>query len=94
MVKQILPHQGLHKLVPVDFTDHAPGVAKVCDVGGVLGQQVAHDLIDGVIPLLGQGVEHTAQDQPHVLLVIGYVEGQSILIRHGLQLLFKRMFIL
>ena len=76
------------------LTDHASGVAIICDVSRVFREQVANDLVYGVVPFLGQGLEHTPENLAHVLFVIGDVEGQGILIRHGLQLLFKRIFVL
>ena len=94
VVKKVLTNQCLHQLVPVDLADHAAGTPVVGDVGGVFCQQLSNNLVDGVVSLLGQGVKHTAQDHPHILLVVGYIEGQSILIRHGHQLLFKRIRVL
>ena len=47
--EQILTNQCLHQFVPVDFTNQAPGIIVVCDVGGVLSQQIADDLVDGVV---------------------------------------------
>ena len=90
VLKKVLAHQRLHQLVPVDLTDHASGVAIIRDVSRVFREQVANDLVYGVVPFLGQGLEHTPEDLAHVLFVIGDVEGQGILIRHGLQLLFQK----
>ena len=49
LLEQVLANQHLHQLVPVDLADHAPGVVVICDIGGIFGQQVADDLIDGII---------------------------------------------
>ena len=89
--EQVFPYQNLHQLVPVDLADAAAGIVVVGDVGGVFGQKIANDLVDGIITFLGQGIKHTPEDPAHVLLVIaGYCEFLSILIRHGLYLLEKR----
>lgn len=53
-----------------DLADHAPGIVVVGDVGGVLGEKVAHDLVDGVVALLAQSVVNGAKDSTHILLFI------------------------
>ena len=68
--EQIFPNQTLHQLVPVDLTDHAAGIVVVGDVGGVLGQQVAHDLIDGIVTFLRQGFIHTAENLSHIFIIV------------------------
>ena len=46
---QIILHQSLQQLVPIHLADEGAGGVVVGDVGGVLGQDVAHDLVDGVV---------------------------------------------
>ena len=85
---QIAANQLLKKLVPIQLADHTAGVVVIGDVGGILGQQVAHDLVHGVVALFLQGVEHRAQDPAHIVLVIaGDDKFLCILIRHGFDLL-------
>ena len=69
-VNQIFAHQNLHQLVPIDLTDHAPGTTIVGDIGGVLGEQIADDLIDGVVAFFVQGVEHTTEYGAHIVFVV------------------------
>ena len=85
---QIAPDQLLQKLVPIQLADHAAGVVIVGDIGRVLGQQVAHDLVDGVIALFLQSVEDGTKGTAHIILVVaGYDKFLCILIRHGVDLL-------
>ena len=60
---QILTHQLLQQLVPVHLADHGTGVVVVGDIGGILGQDIADDLIDGIIALLLQRLIHCGQDR-------------------------------
>ena len=85
-LEQILLDQDLHQLIPVDLADAAAGVVVIGDVGGVFGQKIADDLVDGIITFLGQGIKHTPEDPAHVLFVVaGYCEFQGIFSRHGIQ---------
>ena len=86
-VEQILADKHLHQLVPVDFADHAAGVVVIGDVGGILGQKIAYNLVDGVVALLRQGIKHAAENTAHIFFIIaGNCEFLRILIRHGLYL--------
>jgi hypothetical protein len=88
LLEQILANQRLHQLVPVNLADHAPGVVVIGDIGGVFGQKITYDLIDGVVTLLAQGIEHTPENSAHILFVVaGYGKLQGFTIRHGLSLL-------
>ena len=51
LVQQIILHQRLQQLVPVHLADEGAGVVVVGDIGGILGQDVTHDLVDGVVTL-------------------------------------------
>ena len=46
-MEQIVLDQSLQQLVPVNLADEGAGVVVVGDIGGVLGQDVTHDLVDG-----------------------------------------------
>lgn len=46
------PHQLLQKEQPVNLADHLTSVAMACDVRWVPGEQIAHDLVDGIVPPL------------------------------------------
>ena len=54
LLVQIPADQNLQQLVAVDFPDQGAGIVVVGDIGGVLGKDVAHDLVDGVISLFLQ----------------------------------------
>ena len=87
LFEQILANQHLHQLVPVDLTDHATGIVIIGDIGGILGQQVAHDLIDGIIALFLQSVEHGTQGAAHILFIIAGNGKLNGIFRHGFDLL-------
>ena len=53
-VKQIVAHQLGEQLVPVQTADHRSGVVVVGDVGGILREKIAYDLIDGIVTLFGE----------------------------------------
>ena len=48
-VRQMLFHQLLRQLVPIETADQRTGVVVVGDIGGVLGENIAHDLVDGIV---------------------------------------------
>ena len=80
---EILAYQNLHQLVTVDLADHGAGIFVIGDVGGVFGQKISDDLIDGVVAFLVQSVEHSAEYLAHTGLVIaGNCEFQGAFIRH------------
>ena len=89
--EQVFLNQNLHQLIPVDFADHAAGAAVVGDVGGILGEQIAHDLVDGIVTFFVQGIEHTPEYVPHVFFVAGDRKGLGFHSRHGLSLLVDKM---
>ena len=51
LFKQIALYQRAQKLVAVDLADQAAGIAVVGNVGGVLGEEVAYDLVDRIVTL-------------------------------------------
>jgi hypothetical protein len=84
---QIAADQLLQKLVPIQLADHAAGIVIVGDIGGVLGQQIAHDLIDGVVALFLQSVEHGPEGTAHILFIITGNGKLNGIFRHGFDLL-------
>ena len=56
LLAQIAFHQHLQQLIAVDLTDQGTGVVMICDVSGILGQNVTHDLIDRVIAFFLQSM--------------------------------------
>ena len=71
-LEKIFANQNLHQLVPVDLADHGTGIVVVGDVGGVLGQKVTYDLVDGVIAFLSQSFIHTPEGLAHISVISGY----------------------
>lgn len=59
LIKQIALDQLLEELVPVQLTNHGAGVVVICNIGGIFGQKVPYDLIDGVVTLFAEGVLKT-----------------------------------
>ena len=66
------------------------GGAVIGDVGGVFGEQITHDLVDGVVTFFVQGIEHTPEYLPHIVFLFGDLEFLGFHIRHGLSLLNDR----
>ena len=87
-VEQIALHQLLEQLVPVQLADHASGTVVIGDVGGVLGEKVAHNLVGGVIALLAQSVVNGAQDLTRgQLFTAGDRKLDGVVTRHLIDLL-------
>ena len=88
LIEKVLANQHLHQLVPIDLTDHGTGIVVIGDVGGIFSQQIANDLVNGVVAFLIQGIEHTTEKLAHILfIIVGDCKLEGILIRHGLSLL-------
>ena len=62
LLSQIPPHQHLQQLITVDLADECAGTHVVGDIGGVLRQDITHDLVDGVITLFLQCLIDGGQD--------------------------------
>ena len=84
---EIIAHQLLHQLVPVQLTDHAAGIVVVGDIGGIFCEQVADDLIDGIIAFFIQSIEYTTQNPAHIFLVIAGNRKLDGTLCHGFDLL-------
>ena len=81
--EQIVLHQILQQFVAVNLADHAAGIVVIGDIGGVFGEKITYDLVDGVVTFLTQGVEYTPEDAVHILFVVaGYCELNGVF-RHG-----------
>jgi len=65
----------LEKLIPVYAPNQAPGVIVGSDISGILGKNIAYNLVDGVISLLAQSVIYLRQNLPHLLLFI-FMDGK------------------
>ena len=77
-LEEIFANQNLHQLIPVDLADHAAGVVVVGDIGGILGEQIADNLVDGIITLFVESIEHTAEYPAHIVLIVaGYSKFDS-----------------
>ena len=69
-VCKVIPDQDLQKLVAVHLADQGAGLVMVGDIGGVLGEDVAHDLVDRVIALLLQRLVHGQHDPVDLRVLI------------------------
>ena len=59
---EIIAHQLLQQLISIQLTDEGAGVIEVGDIGGILGEDIAYDLVDGVVPFLLQRVIDLGED--------------------------------
>ena len=48
LLAEVAAHKRLQQLVAIQLADQRAGVVMVRDIGGVLRQDVAHDLVDGL----------------------------------------------
>ena len=62
LLSQISPNQNLQQLIPVNFADQSTGVVVVGDIGGIFGQDVTHNLVDGVITFFFQCLVYRGED--------------------------------
>ena len=67
---QVLAHQNLQQLVPVDLANQGAGAQMVGDIGGVFGEDVAHDLVDGIIALFLQCLIDSGQNVADLSILI------------------------
>ena len=67
---EIAFQQHLQQLIPVQLADQGAGAVVVGDVGGILAENIAHDLVDGVIALFLQGTVDGGQDGSDFLVLI------------------------
>ena len=69
-LSQIAEQQLLQQLVPVDAGDEAARAVVVGDIGGVLGENIADELVDGVVALYQQRVVYRRQNLLDLGLVV------------------------
>ena len=84
---EIIAHQLLHQFIPIQLVNHAAGIVVVGDIGGIFCEQIADDLIDGIIAFFIQSIEHTMQNPAHILLVITGNSKLDGILCHGIDLL-------
>ena len=53
---EIIAHQLLQQLISIQLANEGAGVIEVGDIGGILGENIAYNLVDGVVPFLLQRV--------------------------------------
>ena len=81
---QIILQEHLQKLVTVDVADHTAGVFVVCDIAGVFGENVSHDLANGIVALFFKGAVDLGEDLLHLTLVVGgYSELHRVSAEHN-----------
>ena len=66
----VVNEQLMHKLVTVDAADKSAGIIVVCDIRRVLRQNIAHELIYGVVALDFKRVLHGRQYFSHLCLAV------------------------
>lgn len=71
---QIAYHKLTQKLVPVETADKTAGIVVVCYIGGVLRENIADYLVDGVIALYNKRVIDGGQDFLGFRLIIDNIE--------------------
>jgi hypothetical protein len=82
-LEQIAVNQILEQLITVQLANHTSSVLVVSDVGGVFCQKITNNLVNGIITLFIQSIEHIPQNSPHIFLIIaGYCELYGIAFRH------------
>ena len=86
-VKQVTTYQLLKQLVPVQSTNIGTCIVVVGDIGGILCEQVANDLIDGIIAFFIQSIEYIPQNLTHILLVLTGNHKFNCTVRHEIDLL-------
>ena len=69
-VCQVISDQNLEQFIPVHLADQGPGLVMVGDIGGVLGEDVTHDLINRVIALFLQRLLHGQHDPVDLRVLI------------------------
>ena len=62
---EIIRQQLPQKRIPVHTADKAAGVIVIGDVSGVLGKNISHQLINGIVSLYLQRIINGGHDFPH-----------------------------
>jgi hypothetical protein len=87
-LKQIAVNQILEQLITVQLANHTSCIVVVSDVGGVFCQKITNNLVNGIITLFIQSIEHIPKNSSHILLIIaGDCKFNGTAFRHGNDLL-------
>ena len=80
LLQQIALQKYLKQFISVQPTDQGSGVVVVGDVSWILAEDVAHDLIDGVIPLFLERIVDRGQNHFDFLVLVDvYAEFTGII---------------
>ena len=72
LIEKIVPHKLLQEFVTIELTDEAASIIVIGDIGGVLGKNVADNLIDRVVALFCEGLIDLNQNLLHFLVAVVY----------------------
>ena len=82
-VEQIMTNQLLQELVAVELADEAASVIVIRDIGRILGEKIADDLVDGIVALLRQGAVDLGENPLHfVRIVRRYGEFNGVVVQN------------
>ena len=77
-------YELLQQLIAVELADQAAGIVVICDVSGVLRQEITDDLVDGVIAFFAECAIYRGQDRFHFLTaVLRYHKFDGVVIHNG-----------
>ena len=82
---KIAAHEHLQQLITVELADQGARGVVIGDIGGILGKDIADDLIDGIVALVLQRGINGRQDMTDlVVLFFDYVKftGEIIHFKH------------
>ena len=88
LIEQVMPHQLLQQVVPVDLADKTAGVVEIGDIRRVLREKIADDLVDGIVALFIQRAINRREDFLHFLRRIVRDHKLDCIIVHTVYLLF------
>jgi hypothetical protein len=72
LIEKIVPYKLLKKIVTVELTDAAASVIVIGDIGRILRENVADNLVNGVVALLSEGLVDLHEDFLHFLVAVVY----------------------
>ena len=70
LLAQILTNQNLQQLIAVNFADESAGIVMVSNIGGVFGEDISNDLVDGIIALFLQCPVNCGEDMMNFSILI------------------------
>ena len=65
---RIVSEKGTPKRIAVKLADERTGSLVIGDIGGILGDDIAHDLVDGIVSLFAESLVHSCKDLLHLSL--------------------------